>query len=110
MGSASPSGTVTPVSANRDIINPNPNKSALGLSGMSGIGKSGGIEGFLRRGGHATEARGLSDLVGKEEIFVEVHAGFVGILAGLGRRFGFDGGWGTGDWGPVAGVVGAAAK
>ncbi|RPA85439.1 hypothetical protein BJ508DRAFT_322493 [Ascobolus immersus RN42] len=107
------SGTVTPVSANRDIT-PGPggsNKSAAGMSGMTtmGIGKSGGIEGFLRRGamGAGTEARGLSDLVGKEEIFVEVHAGFVGILAGLGRRFGFEGGW-SGETANAAGTAGVA--
>src|SRR5690606_2213439 len=123
-GGSSASGTATPVSANRDI-NPAPGgaKNAIGLSGMTsmGIGKSGagsggpgGIEGFLRRGAAGgTEARGLSDLVGKEEIFVEIHAGFVGILAGLGRRFGFEGGWGLGDWGGapvVSGGVAAGAK
>lgn len=52
-----------------------------------------GPEGFLRRrppgeSGFGASQKGLAELVGREELFVEVHMCFVKLLGGLVRRFG----------------------
>ena len=54
-------------------------------------GRIGGItspEGFLRRRDGVGSAKGLAELVGKEDLFVEVHACFVKLLGALVRRYG----------------------
>ncbi|KAH8151718.1 uncharacterized protein LAJ45_04340 [Morchella importuna] len=52
-----------------------------------------GPEGFLRRrppgeNGFGVNQKGLAELVGREELFVEVHMFFVKMIGGLVRRFG----------------------
>jgi len=47
-----------------------------------------GPEGFLRRRDGVGSAKGLAELVGKEDLFVEVHACFVKLLGALVRRYG----------------------
>lgn len=49
-----------------------------------------GPDGFLRRRapGECGSQRGLAELVGREELFVEVHMCFVKLLGGLVRRYG----------------------
>lgn len=62
-------------------------------SGSTGSlsGRIGGItapEGFLRRRDGVGSAKGLAELVGKEDLFIEVHACFVKLLGMLVRRYG----------------------
>ncbi|KAF8423817.1 vesicle coat protein [Tirmania nivea] len=52
------------------------------------IGAITGPEGFLRRRDGVGSAKGLAELVGKEDLFVEVHACFVKLLGALVRRYG----------------------
>ncbi|KAG0633034.1 vesicle coat protein [Tuber brumale] len=61
---------------------------ALGNS-ISSI-TSRGPDGFLRRRapGEGGSQKGLAELVGREELFVEVHMCFVKLLGGLVRRYG----------------------
>jgi len=49
-----------------------------------------GPDGFLRRRvpGECGSQRGLAELVGREDLFVEVHTCFVKLLGGLVRRYG----------------------
>ncbi|KAF8431858.1 vesicle coat protein [Terfezia claveryi] len=56
------------------------------LSGR--IGGITGPEGFLRRRDGVGSAKGLAELVGKEDLFIEVHACFVKLLGMLVRRYG----------------------
>jgi hypothetical protein len=50
-------------------------------------------KGFLERGGRGVEvkARGLADLCGREDVFVELHRQFVCLLKELGRGLGREG-------------------
>jgi len=45
-------------------------------------------EGFLRRAPRTSGGKDLAELVGREQLFVEVHACFATLLGGLARRFG----------------------
>ena len=68
----------------------NAQNNASGSTGsLSGrIGGITGPEGFLRRRDGVGSAKGLAELVGKEDLFVEVHACFVKLLGALVRRYG----------------------
>ncbi|KAL7268502.1 hypothetical protein RUND412_008871 [Rhizina undulata] len=71
------------------------------LSNSNSSIASRGPEGFLRRrapgeGGFGGSQKGLAELVGREELFVEIHMCFVKLLGGLGRRFGY---WSGGELG-----------
>jgi hypothetical protein len=50
-------------------------------------GRSHDPDGFLRRG-NETRAKGLAELVGREDFFVELHAVFVRLLGQLGLMLG----------------------
>lgn len=76
----------------------------IGGGGMSGVGNGStncslsgigsrltsltGPDGYLRRRDGVGSAKGLPELVGKEDLFVEIHAAFVRLLGGLVKRFG----------------------
>lgn len=62
----------------------------IGGTGMTG--RFGGVtapEGFLRRREGVGSAKGLAELVGKEDLFLQIHACFAELLGGLGRKFGY---------------------
>ncbi|KAI5790636.1 vesicle coat protein [Peziza echinospora] len=48
-----------------------------------------GPEGFLRRREGVGSAKGLAELVGKDDLFVEIHACFVRLLGDLVKRYGY---------------------
>lgn len=89
----------------------NAQNTATGSTG-SLSGRLGGItgpEGFLRRRDGVGSAKGLAELVGKEDLFVEVHACFVKLLGALVRRYGLLKGASTTEDGEKALKVGHAS-
>ncbi|KAI9779616.1 MAG: hypothetical protein M1839_007281 [Geoglossum umbratile] len=88
---ASPASIISQSPTNMSMINHAATASAGGVNVTPASpflsGRSHDPDGFLRRGTE-TRAKGLAELVGREDFFVELHAVFVRLLGQLGRMLG----------------------
>ncbi|KAF3942191.1 Folliculin [Dactylella cylindrospora] len=70
-------------------VSPNPNELVRQeLANSTFIKHSTCPDGFLRRPARVERGKDLAELVGREQLFVEVHACFATLLGALARRFG----------------------